>query len=217
MKKESKANLIFVSLLVCSMIPGIFMLVRKKLNGDMTSAALPDPVPFAVAYNQPPPFPPSLPRREPPVVREWVARLTQEKVGIDVSLMRSATGGPVVSDGYLTQSIAVDGGLPTGHGGSIKLWLLIWRESPAITASDPVLSPVSYPENAARVISLEQLPVPKDVRHALQGVGYIDPPQKIWLGCYELQYSDVPGAGMLNQIKIAHSSGQPRIEILNLP
>ena len=218
MKKESKANLIFVIVLIGTMIPGITMLVRKKLNGDHTSAALPDPVPYALAYNQPPPTPPGLPRMEPAIVRDWVQRVMREKIGIDTSMLRGPDG-PVVSDAYFTQWISLQGLIPpSGNaGGGADIWLLIWRDQPPATADDPKVASANRPDRFCDVVSLESLRVPVEVRHSLQSVGYIDPPQKVWLGRYRWHFGDYEGGGGIRSFKITHNVSQPREETLNLP
>lgn len=211
MKTESKANLIFVTILIILMVPGVFMLVRRKLNGDRTSAALPDPVPYALAYNQPPPTPPGLPRMEPPFVRDWVQQIVREKIGIDTSVLRNANE-PIVSDAYFTQALSV-----TRHeNGPSDIWLMIWRDAPTPSAGDPQIFLTPASAKPAASISIEPIDVPKDVRHALQGVGYIDPPPRVWLGHWQSS-GDGGNVAAPKQIQIKHPLSTPAVETIPLP
>lgn len=208
MQKESKANLIFVVVLIITMVPGVTMLIRRKLNGDRTTSALPDPVPYALAYNQPPPTPPGLQRMEPPFVRDWVSGIVRDKIGPDVRLL-TVSNQPVVSDGYFTQAVAL---VPSADGGS-DLWLLIWRDAPPPSDTDPQVTAPARDNAVASAVSLQPIDIPPDVRHALQSVGYIDPPPRTWLGRWHFAASAAP----LGELKLLHSVGQPRSENLPLP
>ena len=50
MTKESRLNLIFLTVLLVVLTPGAVILFRKKLEPTVRPMYLPDPVPRAVAY-----------------------------------------------------------------------------------------------------------------------------------------------------------------------
>ena len=204
MKRENKINLIFIIVLIAAMIPGLTILIRRKLSGQGASAVMPDVPPFAVAYNQPPPYPPGLQRIEPLAVREWVRSVVRDKIGKEIPLLSNSQGA-IVSDAFFTQAVAV---VQQPNNGT-DLWLLIWRDAPPPSKTDPAVGRTGGDD--AAVQSLTAIDVPLDVRHALQDVGYIDPPKHAWLGCYRFAGDQPP-----KDITLAHRTGRPVTELLHL-
>lgn len=174
MRKEARLNLIFFGILLVLLAPGFLILMRKKLSGTDEPNYLPDPIPHSTAYNQPLPVPPGLPRNEPPEATEWVNSLVREHVSPTARMLRTGTNQPVVSDAFRTQAIHVH------HDGAAgRVVLLVWDERPSLEPRVQVevgAEPAGTSESKRTMID-----VPKKVRHALQRVGYVDPPEKVWL------------------------------------
>jgi len=151
MKRENKINLIFVTVLILAMIPGITILIRRKLSGQGASAVMPDVPPFAVAYNQPPPYPPGLQRIEPLAVREWVRGVVGDKIGKDVPLLSNSQGA-IVSDAFFTQAVAI---VPQPNAGT-DLWLLIWRDAPPPSKTDPAVGRTGGDDAAVKTVRRDE-------------------------------------------------------------
>jgi hypothetical protein len=177
MTREQRANLIFVSVLILLIAPGAYILLSKKLRGTSDPNFMPDPVSVSAAYNQPLPVQPGLPRVEPPEARQWIGNLLKDRIDPETSVLRDPSGGPVVTDSFRTQVAQL-----SRHDTLASAWLVVWDDRNDLTASQPAIvvyqGPARY-QSSGR--NLERLDVPVTVRHALQKVGYLDPPKRIWL------------------------------------
>jgi hypothetical protein len=136
-------------------------------------------IPHQAAYIQPPPIPPRVPRIEPPEVRAWVTRQLHDRINPNTSVARDITGaGPVVGDRFVTQLV---------QASDEQLALLIW--SSGVEQASIALDAGDGPQLLAAAIATS-VDVPKNVRHALQQVGYVNPPE-------QLAWIDVPLDGRL--------------------
>lgn len=163
MSRELKANLVFIIALLIVAAPGVFIMMRKRMEqsshgngGDFMRSV----VPSSVAFNQPPPYRPNLPKYEPPVARAWVETEIRKTLPADARVIRARDGTPIMSDNSRLQLLSIN--TRTAH-------LLLW-DNPAQL---PQLTPTPTS------VEMKKLIVPKDVRHALQNVGYVNPPEEI--------------------------------------
>lgn len=174
MTRETKANLIFLSLFVALSVPGGIILFKKKLNSTRMMY-LPDPVNRTLAYMDPMPAPPNVPRVVPPLTAGWVAQLA---AGRSVPMRPDAAGAPlpVMSKNQLFQVVACE---PADDHWTLRL--LAWDErlrpdASRLTALADAGSPV-----AGRILSAEELPLPAPVRKELQDSGFTRPPERVVL------------------------------------
>lgn len=200
MRNESRANIIFFVVLLVLILPGFVILMRKKLSGPTDPVHLPPLVPHQAAYIQPEPVPPRAPRIEPPVVRAWVERELHDRVDPNATLARDRTGaGAVVSDRFVTQLV---------HASDRQIVLLVWSAD-----TDPRTVKISTDsiEESDVEVTRTFIDVPKDIRHALQDVGYTNPPERIeWV---QIALSRPLPTGKTS-VHVAHAG---RTEQLNLP
>lgn len=180
MTREFRANLLFLVGLIILITPGFIILMNKKLSAmPGKSNALPDPVPYQIAYMQPLPAPP-VPRREPKAVRTWVRGLIAERLGEPAALAfdQSAATGPVISDQFVTQFLYLS---PSTVSQPATITLLRWDDRVDLSAKSPGLqAEFAGGEAAFTQPTAQAIDMPKDIRHNLQNTGYIDPPGKIW-------------------------------------
>lgn len=200
MRKESRANIIFFLVLLVLILPGFVILMRKKLAGPTDPAHLPTLIPHQAAYIQPEPVPPRAPRIEPPAVRAWVTRELHDRVDPNATVARDSTGtGAVVSDRFATQLV---------HASDRQIVLLVWSAD-----SDPLTVTIgtSSGEESNLELTRTWIDVPKNIRHALQNVGYTDPPERIaWV---QIALSRTLPSGKTS-VYVSHAG---RTEQLNLP
>jgi len=179
MRKELKLNLVFFGVLAILVTPGFIILMNKKLSGSTDPNYMPDEAPVAGAYNRPPPVPPRLPRVEPAEARQWVTQLLQQHAGTSATLARSEGGSaPVIGDAFRTQLLSI---APTPQAITSTVCLLIWTNRTDVTPTNPQVTAFRGSEQTPLTdVRVERIDVPKTVRHALQRVGYIDPPTSAW-------------------------------------
>ena len=179
MTREVKANLIFLVALVVLVSPGFFILMKKRLNGPNKPIFMADPVPTVAAYNQPPPVPPALPRVEPATVRAWVTQILQNDAGPSAILMRTSddpAAGPVMGSHYVTQGLSAD-----QSNGALTVRLLAWDADSLSAPQVDIKGIAAEGSITAEILKVQSIDVPVDVRHHLQDVSFIDPPQTVSL------------------------------------
>lgn len=180
MTREVRINLIFIGALVLLLAPGFVFLMKKKLSDTSgRSNFMPEAAPYRIAYIQPLPAPP-VPRKQPKLVRDWVTRLAVEHFGEEVgeSGRRPFATNPFVSDRFVTECV---GTFPLD--GRQRVVLLQWEDNVNLSTT-PSTAVRVFDENDVGVdcqtAAVERVDVPPDVRHALQDVGYVDPPVHVW-------------------------------------
>lgn len=167
MRRELKANLIFFGILIPLLVPGFIILMNKKLSGTTEPNYMPEALPSSVAYMQPPPIPPGLPRLEPPKVRQWVNELMTTRVPATAGSMRTQEGGPVMGDAARTQL------LWTGPRG---IALLVWDKRD-LSEKTTTVNVIGESTMTSQSVGLHRIEVPRiEVRRPLQSVGYVNPP-----------------------------------------
>jgi hypothetical protein len=179
MTKEGRFNLIFFSVLLVLMLPGFLILMSRKLGGTSDPNYMPNPLQHVAAYMQPPPIPPTVPRTEPQAVRDWVTKLLHDRVDSEASLARSMDGGPAIGDRFRSQVVHVQSADPSRY----RVVVLIWSSKVRQDGQDaPTVRVEGLDLKHAIPPMAEAIDVPKDIRRALQKVGYIDPPLRVaWI------------------------------------
>ncbi|HEY0008741.1 MAG TPA: hypothetical protein VGB55_08465 [Tepidisphaeraceae bacterium] len=180
MRREPKANLIFLLILIPLLVPGFVILMNKKLSGTTEPNYMPEALPSSSAYIQPPPVPPSVPRVEPPRVRQWVGDLLRERAGAEAILARGPKGqGPAVGELFRTQLLHITDKSPR------TIRVMVWDDLPLTERNPMIRLNAGEGEITASSQNLEKIDVPRDIRRALQSVGYVNPPQHVWLASAE--------------------------------
>ncbi|HEX8342320.1 MAG TPA: hypothetical protein VF624_15560, partial [Tepidisphaeraceae bacterium] len=127
MSRELRLNLIFLVILLMLMAPGFYILMRKRLADTDRRADLPHPPPHSVAYVQPGPVPPHLPRVEPSAAKVWVSRLVRDRFGAE--MFRAEGNVPCISGDHRAQLTYF-----AADAGRLRLQLLLWQAPEAAGA-----------------------------------------------------------------------------------
>jgi hypothetical protein len=198
MKRETRANLIFISLFLCLTIPGAVILFKKKLDPAAPPMFMPDFVRRRLPYMASQLSPEQVTRYVPDLTGQWVSELTRQRAGASTVLMEGRE--PLVSDDHLIQLTAMQ-----HHGANTTLHFILW--DPACT-SDPSRYAITP---AARVTSATSIPMPPAVKKELMNAGVIEPPNAIiWLTAdvasvpksLEVSYRPVGGTPMVSTLQI---------------
>lgn len=169
MKRETRANLIFISVFLCLTIPGAVILFRKKLDPAAPPMFMPDFVRRRLPYMASQLSPEQVTRYVPDLTGRWVSELSKERAGTSTVLM--AGREPLVSDDHLIQLIAMQ-----HNAVNTTLHFILWDTTYTSDPSRYTLTP------AAHVTSATGIPMPPAVKKELMNAGVIQPPNAIvWL------------------------------------
>jgi hypothetical protein len=179
MIKETRANLIFLTIFLGVSIPGAVILVIKKSDPLAGRMALPDSVRRRVPYMTPINAPEGkLTRYIPPLTGQWVRRVAREQGGVDPVATRHWR--PIISDDYIVQLIGVR---PGKAAGTTTVLLIAWDHPYSADMSRYTVSAKSDSRDVpARLAAARSLELPKDVRKEVMGGGFAAAPAHVtWL------------------------------------
>jgi hypothetical protein len=181
---ERRANLVFISALLLLTMPGMVMLVVKKLSKPPSGAPpMMNPVRGQLAYMDTTmgSYVDRRARFVPPMTRDFVsayaARQKFYHPGL-VSIVESPDWKPVMSDDLSTQVLARD-----TTPGNQAVMLLCWdAQAKPIIENWSFLGRAGDREVAGVVSGIESYNLPLDVRRELRSSGFVLPPASvIWL------------------------------------
>ena len=177
MTKESRYNLIFLTVLLALLLPGAVILFRKKLEPTVRPMSEPDPVPRAIAYMSTGTVPPGMRRVEPPHVAKWVESVAREQIAKDrhdgqtLIRPRDEYDLPLMSQNRSFQVIALRQG-----GADWVAWVLFWNGKPA---SGEGSWTTATSGGAAAIEDSKVFILPRLIRDELGESGIIVPPKAV--------------------------------------
>jgi hypothetical protein len=173
MKRESRANLIFLVLFLIISIPGAIILVRKKMDPLSRPMWIPDGRRESMVYIDPTDAPPNVRRFAPAITSLWLADEARARFGADSLATRSindATATPIVSDNRYFQLLNT-----AQNGENFNIYLAFWNLPRGEGAVALSITANGQPAQFAIVES----PIPAAVKKDLQDSGLPRPPQRI--------------------------------------
>jgi len=110
--RETRNNLIFLSIITALLLPGMVILFIKKLDPQARKMYLPDPVSDRIGYMDPEELPPGKRRMIPPKAAAWARNVVTESMGADavalaVALRGGASAMPVMSERLLFELVGL--------------------------------------------------------------------------------------------------------------
>jgi hypothetical protein len=171
MTRETRYNLIFLVVILAILIPGGIKLFRKKLDPNATMMYLPDPVAVESAYIDSDQSNPRTKRIVPPVTSGWISQFTEQQwpEGLPWSSV-------VRHRGIVSQKRTFEAAASSDADGRRHAGLVLWNDK----AVDILASVrATWGGKEAKVTPGAVVSVPKDVRHELQSLGYVRPPESI--------------------------------------
>ena len=192
MTRETRANLIFLAVILALLTPGAVILFRKKLAPTLKPMRMPEGVPTEIAYLSPLETPPGRKRVEPPHTAKWVESLVQDHASRSPKVSRPTglDGLPMVSERKSFEVVAVEPGNET-----TRLWLILWKAN----GDDDAGKWVFRSERADLEVTAEPavpIAVPPLVREELGELGVTRPPHEIRWQTLELR-GRAPSEGRL--------------------
>lgn len=167
--KETRANVVFLTIFLAIALPGGVILFKKKLDPAVPPMYMPDRPRVSLPYNSPEEAP-DLKRYVPERTGEWVTDVAREHGYADV---RTGDDGlPVVLDQRQWQLIGVR---PEGTG--MRADFLVWEKVGADSGVG-VSAVGKEGELEGRVEPAEPMAIPEPVRKELVYAGYPKPPKE---------------------------------------
>ncbi|HYO08935.1 MAG TPA: hypothetical protein VER17_08175 [Tepidisphaeraceae bacterium] len=196
MTKESRHNLIFITVLLALTLPGGVMLFRKKLAQEaVRSNSLPDPVPRTVAYMSPAETPPGMRRVVPQRVAAWTDGLVRQFAGESAVRAPAVDGLPLMSRQRAFQVLALN-----RDREEIHVLVLLWDKGQ--TGPETRWSLAGESPRPLRVQWSERVPLPEPVRDELGVNGILVPPKSLLL-----QRLVLPAAEKLTVLTLVGENG----------
>jgi len=182
--RETRSNLIVLSILIVLLAPGMVILFIKKLDPQARKMYLPDPVGDRIAYMSPLETPPGKRRVIPPMtagfVRDVASRhMNPSGVDLAVALRGALSALPVVSDGSSIELASVN-----ITPDVLELGLMLWDQkidpdaeaNVSVTSTDDTRPPVRA------TVQTERLLLEQHLRNELGAHGInLQPRQAIWM------------------------------------
>jgi hypothetical protein len=181
MKRETRANLIFITIFLLVAIPGVFKLTMKAYNSGGRDPAMRRPVRGEWAYMDPTPQVRDLPRVVPPGIGRFVwrtaDRLERMQPGYR-SIVPPDGAMPVMSERLGLQLLGTG-----SSGGSFHLGLLAWNSKYApLPTQFTIVGQRGGVEVEGKLTAYEPMNLPVELRMDLQETGYIVPPDSLmWM------------------------------------
>lgn len=174
MTRETRLNLIFLTVFTLVSLPGAVILFYKKLDPASPRMDAPDAVNNRLPYMTPPPAPPEMKWIVPDGVRSWLPELAGGPV-----LSATPAGPdwePVISADHAVQILRLRD-TPTGT----EISLLFWRAQtdPTKPPANSISLRMDDSAETLHVIDARSVPIPSDVRHELVRLGYERPPTDV--------------------------------------
>lgn len=180
MTKETRANLIFLTVIVVLTAPGLILFVIKHLDRPARGLE-PPPVRTRFAYMDRTPQIAGLSRVTPPATGRFVANVTRQVLSMQSGLQSLVGAGrfdAVMSEQLYFQVVAVG-----ASKGIYRVALIGWTEK---LAPLPTLYTITGARGQATVpgslVAYESRNMPLEIRKELQDYGYILPPSGVlWM------------------------------------
>jgi hypothetical protein len=170
MKRETRANLIFLTAFLTLTLPGAVILFKKKLDPRAPAMFMPDYVRRRLPYMAPQLSPAEqVVRFVPDLTGQWVTQLNAQRGGAAQVLMSGHRA--ITTDDHLIQVLSI---------GPATLNLIAWDDR---YGTDLQRYSISITSGATtipgQVRSAEKIPLPADIKRELMDAGVIRPPAAI--------------------------------------
>lgn len=195
MKRETKLNLIFLTLILAIMTPGAVILFKRKLDPAAAPMYLPDPVRQRLPYMAPQWTPEEVTRVIPELTGQWVQQIEQQQSGHPQILMRNRS--PVLSQDRLLQVTALEETATT-----TQIHLIAWDGYSASAQNYHLDLLTGKTAITGKVLTARQIPMPDNVKKELQNGGYAKP--RPWIAWLNVEFAGKPPPGQPFVLQVSY-------------
>jgi hypothetical protein len=211
MKRETRANLLFIGLFLAISLPGAVVLFKKKMDPTSAPMGMPDFVRRRLPYMVPLSTPDNqVTRVVPPLTGAWVADVHREQGGDGPVLMKGPL--PVTSK---DRNLQVTGLTETASGTSI--FLLAWEGGFGVEPARYRVEAESKGERfSGRVVAARAVTMPTNVKRELMSGGYVKPsPEVVWI---ELAFDAAVSGKRPLALRVAYDGiGEQASSVVHVP
>ncbi len=183
MKRDARANLIFLGVLLALVLPGGIILFKRKVDPAAPPLFMPDFVRRRLPYMASQMSPETaVTRYVPELTGQWVETINRERGGGAEVLLDGRRA--IISDDRLIQVISIKQGAAGGTAVGLLVWDIAHDGDPShygITAS------VGGKEFAGTLAKSERVAMPLPVKKELMYSGVIEPPATVTWLCVEFE------------------------------
>ncbi len=171
MKRETRANLIFLTAFLALTLPGAVILFKKKLDPRAPAMFMPDYVRRRLPYMAPQLSPPEqVVRFVPDLTGQWVTQLTRDHGGAGAQVLMHGHQA-ITTDDHLIQIVSL---------APATVNLIAWDDRYGADRQQYSISITSGAKTSAgQVRSAEKIPMPPEIKRELMDAGVIRPPAAI--------------------------------------
>lgn len=175
-QRETRINLIFLSVFLVLAAPGAVILVRKTLKNGGNRMSQPDAVVDRMPFMTPPPTPDRIKWIAPDLTMQWLREFQEGRLPAS-STPPGPKWEPVISEDHALQlmdSAKTDAGW--------RVALLLWQ-APSFPAKEMFkLKIPARPDQTFTITRADAADIPQAVRRELVTLGFTRPPQQVvWI------------------------------------
>lgn len=178
--RETRINLWFLGIFLVLSLPGAVILFIKKLDPSASRMDEPDALQTQLPYMAPIPAPPHTRWSVPPKTKRWLEQLTRQKTGnaMASAVVSGPEWEPVISPDHHLQVMST-----STAGGVTNLAMLVWN---GVVSDDGRHLTMEMRSNGrelpCKIVAVEWIDIPEDVRHEWVNEGFDHPPKRIvWI------------------------------------
>ena len=177
MQKETRVNLIFLTVFLALAAPGAVLLVHKTLKNGGNRISQPDAIVTRMPFMAPPPTPDGMKWIAPDLTMQWLREFLEGRMPIS-SVPAGPRWEPVISEDHALQLMdvaKVDGGW--------RIALILWQP-PAYPSKEMFkLRNPTHPDQTFTMARADAADIPQQVRREKPGCERLHPPAAV--GCLD--------------------------------
>ena len=176
MQKETRVNLIFLTVFIVLAAPGAFMLVHKTLKNGGNRISQPDAVVTRMPYMSPAPYPDGMKWIAPDLTMQWLREFLEGRLPTS-SAPPGPKWEPVISEDHALQLMDV-----AKVEGGWRIALILWQPPAFPTREMFKLAIINRADQAITIQRADAADIPQPVRRELVSLGFTRPPQQVgWI------------------------------------
>lgn len=176
MQRETRINLIFLTVFLALAAPGAVLLVVKTIRAGGNRMSQPDAVVDRMPFMSPLPVPDGIKWVAPDLTMQWLRDFLEGRMPIS-SVPPGPRWEPVISDDHALQLMEVS---KTDAGWHVSL--VLWQAPTFPTKDMFKLTVLNHNRQPFEITRADAADIPQQIRRELVSLGFAKPPQQVvWI------------------------------------